>query len=104
MQEEENELNFWGFVSDKFRRGAISAIFGLLVGAVAYLYFVGQKTNEEILNENKRLQNEVRDCIRRQVEITDRLRAEQITFINKAMEDISRTREQVRKIKKKVDQ
>lgn len=101
-QQQEGELTVWGFVGDKFRRGAISTVIGILFGAVAYLYYNGERTNGRILAENQQLRQDVFDCQKRQVEITDKLRAEQIAFMQEVMADLRETRDKVRRLQKKV--
>lgn len=102
QQQQEGELSVWGFVGDRFRRNAISTLIGLLFGAIVYLYYSGERSTARILAENQQLRQDVFDCQKRQVEITDKLRAEQIAFMQDVMADLRETRDRVRRLQKKV--
>lgn len=102
QQQQEGELSVWGFVGDRFRRNAISTLIGLLFGAIVYLYYNGERTNGRILAENQQLRQDVFDCQKRQVEITDKLRAEQIAFMQEVMTDLRETRDKVRRLQKRI--
>lgn len=101
-QQQEGELTVWGFVGDKFRRGAISTVIGILFGAVAYLYYSGERTNGRILVENQQLKADISECQKRQVELIDRLTAQQIQFIQDVNRDLKETRDKLMRLQKKV--
>lgn len=102
QQQQEGELSVWGFVGDRLRRNAISTVMGLLFGAIVYLYFNGESQNKQIAAENIKLRGEVAECQKKQVELIDRLTAQQIQFIQDVNKDLKDTRDKLMRLQKKV--
>lgn len=98
---QDSELNTWA-IAGKFRAGAISTVFAIMVGAIIGLFIRIEKLHNSCNAEKARLEMEVKNCLTEYSVAVERLKNEQINAVKEVSLRQDKIERNIKKIEKKL--